>query len=105
LVSRFTGSTPPLQNPTPYAGAELALELEPLIAAKTRESYVANVGRPGESPQKSAEIPRVDTRVEVARAASVSHDTIARAKVITGRCEQHPYLASTSLSRSMSAAA
>lgn len=64
------------RNLTPYQRSELALELEPLIAEKAKEKKRESGGA---VPQKSAK-PPIDTRAEVARAAGVSHDTIAKAK-------------------------
>lgn len=58
--------------------AELALALEPLIAAKAKGKQ-REAGRE-KLPQKSAKA--VDTREELARVAGVSHDTIAKAKVL-----------------------
>lgn len=77
------------RNLTPYVRAELALKLEPLIREKARRSYEENVGRPPKSGQKSAPISeKVKTREEVARAARVSHDTIAKTKVIAEKAPE-----------------
>jgi N6-adenosine-specific RNA methylase IME4 len=68
------------RNLTPYTRAQLALKLEPLVAAKAKANQRAAGGA---LPQKSAE--PVETRREVAKAAGLSHDTIARVKVIEER--------------------
>jgi N6-adenosine-specific RNA methylase IME4 len=58
------------------------LKLKPLIAAKAKESYKSNVGRPSKSPQNSATISNVETRKELSKLAGVSHDTISRIETI-----------------------
>ena len=75
----------PRQNLAPFQRCELALELEPLIAARAKE----NQGTRTDLSQISAE--SVDTREELVKAAGVSHDTIHRMKVIkvgTGPTQQ-----------------
>ena len=57
---------------------ELVKHLEPVIREKAREKQQESGGP---VPQKSAE-PPVDTRFELAKAAGVSHDTIAKAQYI-----------------------
>jgi len=47
----------------------LARATEPLIAARAKASYEANVGRPKKSCQKSDKISRVDTKREAAKLA------------------------------------
>jgi len=47
----------------------LARATEPLIAARAKASYEANVGRPKKSCQKSDKISRVDTKREAAKVA------------------------------------
>jgi hypothetical protein len=66
------------RNLPPYARAELALKLEPLTAARARAKQ-QKAGRE-KLPQNPAEA--VDTREELARVAGVSHDTIAKARVL-----------------------
>lgn len=62
----------------------LALELEPLIAQKAKENQAHGKTAPGKTLlQKSAEA--LDTRSEIAKAAGVSHDTIAKVKAIISR--------------------
>ncbi|MFA5453136.1 MAG: hypothetical protein WC248_06150, partial [Candidatus Methanomethylophilaceae archaeon] len=65
-----------------YVRGELMLKLKPLIAAKAKESYKSNVGRPSKSPQNSATISNVETRKELSKLAGVSHDTISRIEKI-----------------------
>jgi len=72
------------RNLTPYQRAELALKLEPLIAAQAREKQ--RDGGTQKLPQNSAEA--VETRVELARVAGVSHDTISKAKVIAAKAPE-----------------
>jgi len=55
---------------------ELALRLEPLIAAKAKEKQRESGGAVCQKSDK----PVIDTKKEVAKAAGVSHDTIAKAK-------------------------
>ena len=66
------------RNLTLYQRCELALKLEPLIAAKAKKKQRDSGGA---VPQKSAK-PPLDTRAELAREAGVSHDTMAKAKAI-----------------------
>lgn len=66
------------RNLSAYDRSKLALELEPLIAEKAKEKQRESGGA---VPQKSAK-PVIDTRAELATIAGVSHDTIAKVKVI-----------------------
>ncbi len=78
-----------LRNLSPYQRAELALELEPLIAEKAKERQREHGGTaPGKKslPQNSAEVN--ETRKEIARAARVSHDTIAKVRVISKKAAE-----------------
>ena len=72
------------RNLQPFQRAELALKLEPLIAKKAKEKQRAAGGA---VPKKSAEAP-IETREEVAKAAGLSHDTIAKAKKIMERAPE-----------------
>jgi hypothetical protein len=56
--------------------------LEPLIAAKAKANQVASGGA---VPKKSAE--PMETRQEIAKAADVSHDTVAKVKIINKAAE------------------
>ena len=62
------------RNPTTYASAELALKLEPLIAAKAK----ANQGTRNDIRQKSDGSGSVETKKELAKVAGVSHDALAK---------------------------
>lgn len=67
------------RNLTPYQRAELALKLEPLVAAKAKERQ----GERTDIVQNSAPSEEFGkTRDKVARAAGVSHDTIHKVKTI-----------------------
>lgn len=68
------------RNLTPYQRAELALALEPLVAAKAKENERRGGGSGPSDRQKSAD--PVETRAELAKVAGVSHDTIAKAKFL-----------------------
>ena len=63
---------------TPAQKIDQTLKLEDIIAEKAKAKQ-RQAGGP--LPQKSAE-PPIETRVEVARAAGVSHDTIRKFKII-----------------------
>lgn len=75
------------RNLQPYTRVNLNLQLEPLIAAKAKASYDANVGRPKKSSQKSETIIPVDRYKEIGKAASTSHDTVAKVKIINKAVE------------------
>lgn len=72
------------RNLTPYVKTTLALQLEPLLAAKAKQNQVARKGeQAGTSCQKSDNlITPIDTKKEVAKVAGVSHDTVAKVKLI-----------------------
>ena len=72
------------RNLTPYQRAELALQLEPAIAEQAKERQRASGGAVVE---KSTE-PPIKTRVEVAKVAGVSENTIAKAKVIAEEADE-----------------
>jgi SAM-dependent methyltransferase len=65
------------RNLAAYVRTQLALRLEETIAARAKANQRASGGAVG---QKSAQ--PVKTRVEVAKAAGVSHDTVAKVKKI-----------------------
>jgi len=73
------------RNITNFQRADLALELEPLIAAKAKEKQREHGGTaPGRTLcQISDEV--IDTKKELAKIAGVSHDTIAKVKKIRSR--------------------
>ena len=66
------------RNLSAYDRSILALKLKPVIAAKAKEKQIESGGA---VPQKSAK-PPIETRAEIAKAAGVSHDTIAKVEKI-----------------------
>ena len=62
-----------------YERAMLALRLKPVIAERAKEQQVR---KPQSVLQNSAEQKPIDTRQEIAKAAGVSHDTIAKVEKI-----------------------
>jgi len=67
------------RNLKPYPRAVLALKLKTLIAAKAKERMLA--GKAADPPPNWAEGP-VDTRDELAKAADVGHNTLAKAEFL-----------------------
>ena len=65
------------RNLTPYQRAELALVAEPLLRKKAKANQGTRTDMGRNLPQNSSE-----SRDELAKLAHVSHDTIAKAKVI-----------------------
>jgi DNA-binding XRE family transcriptional regulator len=63
-----------LQN---FVRAELALRLKPIIQEKAKENQIQSGGA---VPQKSAK--PIETRIEIAKLAGVSHDTIDKTEKI-----------------------
>lgn len=77
------------RNLAPFQRAELALALEPLIAAKAKANQRAGGGKAmgsGAVRQKSDE--PVETKKELAKVAGVSHDTIHKAKIIATKATE-----------------
>lgn len=70
------------RNLQPFTRTNLALQLEPLIAKKAKE----NQGKRNDLPQISAEC-SIETRTEIAKVADVSHDTVAKVKIINKAVE------------------
>ena len=69
------------RNLNPMQRAELALKLEPLIAARAKQKQREHGGTaPGQSLRQNSE--EVSTKKELAKVAGVSHDTLSRAKAI-----------------------
>lgn len=68
------------RNLSAYVRTQLALRLEETIAARAKENQRQSEGRGKKGPQKSADL--LETRQEVAKAAGVSHDTVAKVKKI-----------------------
>ena len=64
------------RNLAPYQRAELALALEPLLRVRSRQGERTDL-----SPNSAKSEP-LDSRAEVAKAAGLGHDTIAKAKKI-----------------------
>lgn len=76
------------RNLQPYTRVNLALELEPLIAAKAKANQVERKGnQSGSTCQKSDKLIPVDTKKELAKVANISHDTVAKVKVINKAVE------------------
>lgn len=69
------------RNLPAYERARLALRLKPVIAEKAKENQRGGQGGVLLS-QKSVEAKPVDTQKEIAKAAGVSHDTIAKVEKI-----------------------
>lgn len=70
------------RNLSNYQRSVLALELEQVFRDKAKE----NQGKRNDIPQKSAESYKpMETRQELAKVANVSHDTIAKVKVIESK--------------------
>ena len=63
-----------------YERAKLALRLKPVIAEKAKENQLSTLKQNKTVSQKSVE--RIDTQKELAKAAGVSHDTIAKVEKI-----------------------
>jgi 16S rRNA G966 N2-methylase RsmD len=71
------------RNLQPFTRANLALQLEPLIAKRAKENQVERKGnQAGATCQKSDKLSSIDTKKEVAKAANVSHDTVSKVKII-----------------------
>jgi site-specific DNA-methyltransferase (adenine-specific) len=66
-----------------FQRSELALELKPLIEANAKKNQITAGENFGKGSQNSAKaIEPIDTRLEVAKMAGVSHDTISRVEKI-----------------------
>lgn len=71
------------RNLVPYVRTQLALRLEDEIKKRAKVNQVASGKEFGKGKQKSAEpIKQIETRKEIAKVANVSHDTVAKVKVI-----------------------
>ncbi len=68
------------RNLPAYERARLALRLKPVIAERAKENLALSQGRGIKGLQNSANL--IDTRAELAKAAGVSHDTIAKVEAI-----------------------
>lgn len=69
------------RNLTPFQRAELVLVIEPLVAARAKENQKLSKGHGKKGSQNSVNL-KIDTQKELARMAGVSHDTIAKSKLI-----------------------
>jgi len=67
------------RNLSAYVRTQLALRLEENIAARAKANQVR---KPGDSVCQISDKQKIDTKKEVAKAASVSHDTVAKVKKI-----------------------
>lgn len=75
-----------------YVRCELALKLEEFFKEKAKKNKILsgkNHGKGAKVSQNSAKpIEPVDTRKEVAKAANISHDTVAKVKVIEKEADE-----------------
>lgn len=78
------------RNLSNYQRSVLALELEEVFSKKAKENLSKSGGDKKSGLQKSAKaiIDKVDTRKELSKVASVSHDTIAKVKVIQNKAPE-----------------
>lgn len=77
------------RNLAPFTRVELALKLEPLIAARGKEKQLATLKKGDSVPQNSAKRDKpIDTRAELAKIAGVSHDTIAKGKLVAEHADE-----------------
>jgi DNA modification methylase len=77
------------RNLSNYQRSVLALELESVFKAKAKENLKSSGEMFGKGKQISANpIEKVETRQELAKVANVSHDTIAKVKVIEAKANE-----------------
>ncbi len=74
------------RNLSLFSRAELALKLEPLLKSKAKVNQAT--GKSGKGKPLPLNSAKADTRAELAKAAGVSHDTIAKAKVIVAKASE-----------------
>lgn len=72
------------RNLSNYQRSILALELEEVFREKAKQNQAIQF-KGNSLPQKSAEVKPIETRKELAKVANVSHDTIAKVKVIEAK--------------------
>ena len=84
------------RNLSNYTRVELVLKLEPLLRVKAKEQQIR---KPESVSQKSAKQTPIDTRKDLAKAAGVSHDTIAKGKVIQAKASEETKAALASVPR------
>ena len=71
------------RNLSAYDRSILALKLKPVIAAKAKEKQISTLKQNADTvSQKSDEREEFSTKKEIAKAAGVSHDTIAKVEKI-----------------------
>lgn len=75
------------RNLSNYQRSVLALELESLFREKAKENQAIQF-KGNSLKQKSAEVKPIETRKELAKVANVSHDTIAKVKVIEAKAPE-----------------
>lgn len=76
------------RNLSVWDRSQLALKLEDVFKAKAKENLKTSTGGTNPQPlQKSAKA-AIDTRKELAKVANVSHDTIAKVKVIEAKAPE-----------------
>ena len=77
------------RNLSNYQRSVLALELEEVFTKKAKENLKTSGENFGKGLQNSAKaIDKVDTRKELSKVASVSHDTITRVKKIEEKADE-----------------
>jgi len=70
------------RNLSNYQRSVLALELEDVFSKKAKENQLSSLKKGASVPQISAKREPIETRKELSKVASVSHDTIAKVKKI-----------------------
>lgn len=71
-----------------YTIGELTLKLEPLIAAKAKANQQVSKGRGKKGSQNSVNLKPIDTQKELAKLSGLSHDTIAKIKLIDKHADE-----------------
>jgi len=75
------------RNLSNYQRSVLALELESVFSERAKENQAVQF-KGGSLKQISAEVKPIETRKELAKVANVSHDTIAKVKVIEAKASE-----------------
>jgi DNA modification methylase len=75
------------RNLSNYQRSVLALELESVFSAKAKENLKLSEGK-GKQISAEVKVAPIETRKELAKVANVSHDTIAKVKVIEAKATQ-----------------
>jgi hypothetical protein len=77
------------RNLSAYQRSVLALKLEEVFRAKARDNLKTSTGGNNPQPlQKSEKVEPINTQKEIAKVAGISHDTIAKVKIIEERGSQ-----------------